>query len=137
MAPYQTEQRKALLDYMHRHADEAFTAGEVAKGMLLDQEVGVKPATSTIYRLLTQLTHEGRIRRLVREEGRQYLYQALACGKGDGHLHLKCAGCGRFIHMGEAQSSKIISEISRKLHFLVDEEQTVLMGRCGGCAHGI
>lgn len=133
MASYQTEQRKALLDYLHHHADQAFTAGDVAKGMRLDPEIAVKPATSTVYRLLTLLTQEGQIRRFVREEGRQYLYQALACGSGEGHLHLKCNTCGRFIHMEEGQSDRILREISQALQFVVDEEQTVLMGHCAGC----
>ena len=136
MASYQTEQRKALLDYLQGHEDEAFTATEVAKGMRLDPRAKVKPATSTVYRLLTLLTQEGCIKRFVREEGRQYLYQALACARGDRHLHLKCQGCGRLIHMDGGQSSQILKEISQEMHFRVDEEQTVLFGRCDGCDQG-
>lgn len=52
MASYQMEQRKALLDYMRRHADEGFIASEVAKGMHLVKAAAVIPAASTIYRLL-------------------------------------------------------------------------------------
>ena len=133
MASYQTAQRKALLDYLQRHEDEAFTAGEVARGMRLDPQAAVKPATSTVYRLLTLMTQEGSIKRFVREEGRQYLYQALACGRGEGHLHLKCNSCGRLIHMDENRSSRILTEISRQMHFLVDEEQTLLFGCCAEC----
>ncbi|MGI6688186.1 MAG: Fur family transcriptional regulator [Christensenellales bacterium] len=133
MASYQTQQRKALLDYLQRHADQAFTAGEIAKGMRLDPDVAVKPAASTVYRLLTLLTQEGCIRRFVWEEGRQYLYQALACGSGEGHLHLKCNACGRFIHMEESQSDRILQEISHALQFQVDEGQTVLFGHCAKC----
>lgn len=133
MASYQTQQRKALLDYLRRRADQAFTAGEIAKGMQLDANVTVKPATSTVYRLLTLLTQEGCIRRFVREESRQYLYQALACGSGEGHLHLKCNACGRFIHMEENQSDRILKEISQALQFQVDEGQTVLFGHCAKC----
>lgn len=133
MASYQTEQRKALLDYLQGHEDMAFTASEVAKGMRLDPQVRVKPGTSTVYRLLTQLTQEGRIKRFIREERRQYLYQALACGGGERHLHLKCRACGRFMHMDESQSDQILKEISQEMQFVVDEEETVLFGRCLGC----
>ena len=136
MSIYQTEQRKALLDYLHRHQDQAFTAGEVARGMRLDPQITVTPGTSAVYRLLTRLTQEGCIRRFVREEGRQYLYQALACGSGEGHLHLQCSACGRFIHMGEDQSSRILRDINRALKFQVDEELTVLVGHCAGCEGG-
>ncbi len=133
MSSYQTQQRAALLDYLHRHADEAFTAADLSRGMRLDPEVPVAPGVSTVYRLLTKLTQEGSIRRFVQEEGRQYLYQALACGRGEGHLHLKCSQCGRFIHMGEDQSSRILRNISQELRFQVDEEQTVLVGHCAQC----
>ena len=133
MASYQTQQRKALLKYLRRHADQAFTASEVAKGMRLDPKSTVKPAASTVYRLLTLLTQEGHIHRFVREEGRQYLYQALACGKGDKHLHLKCNACGLLIHMDEEWSEQILSTISQEMHFRVDEEQTLLFGHCAGC----
>lgn len=133
MSSYQTPQRQALLDYLHRHQDQAFTAVELARGMQQDPEVAVMPGTSTLYRLLTKLAQEGCIRRFVREEGRQYLYQALACGSGEGHLHLKCNACGRFIHMEESQSDRILQEISQALAFQVDEGQTVLFGHCAGC----
>jgi len=133
LASYQTTQRRALLGYLQRHEDEAFTASEVAKGMRLDPLASVKPAASTVYRLLTQMAQEGSIKRFVREEGRQYHYQALACGKGKGHLHLKCNVCGRLIHMEESRSRRILTEISRDMHFIVDEEQALLFGRCCGC----
>jgi len=136
VASYQTEQRKALLDYLHRHQEAAFSAGEVARGMHLDPGVAVKPATSTVYRLLTRLTQEGLIKRFVREERRQYLYQALACTHEGKHLHLKCQGCDRLIHMDGAWSSRILKEINREMNFLVDEEHTVLYGHCAKCGRG-
>ena len=127
---YQTEQKKALLDFLYTHSEEAFTVDELAEAMADWPSV---PGKSTLYRLISQLVEEGRVKRFAKGHSRHFLYQLVSCTHCADHLHLRCTICGKMYHMEDSESEEILREILTRHHFAVDEADAVLPGRCEAC----
>lgn len=133
MSTYNTEQKKQLIDFMTRHAQTAFSAEQAAQEM--ESELGENaPGKSTVYRLLSRLCDEGKVKRFSQRGERQSYYQIVAGKHCDRHFHLKCTRCGRLLHMSDEESEKLVSEILSASDFLIDRENTVLYGVCAKCA---
>ena len=128
MARYMTGQRKALLDYLSRHADEPLTAGEIARALET-----VHISRSAIYRNLAALEQEGQLRRSVKNGRREAVYQYCAAPSCRGHIHLSCTQCGRVFHLGTEATAKFIRGIDQSSGFAVNSEETVLFGLCENC----
>ncbi len=126
--PYNTEQKKAILEFLGRYPNEQFDAGQIADA--LSGGVG----KSTVYRQLTSLAKAGKVRRFVSGSSRSALYQALGSSHCDSHLHLKCEMCGKLIHMSDSVSERLVAIIKNNSDFTVDEGDTVLFGKCARCS---
>lgn len=133
MTGYQTKQREALLNYFRRHRGQAFSAQQLAQEMQNDPAVTPKPARSTVYRLLQKLADEGLIKRYMQENSRQFVYEMTDrdehCSE---HLHLKCTGCEKLIHLDKEETDRVREDIERD-GFTLDNRQTVLFGLCADC----
>ncbi len=131
MAGYQTKQKRQLMEFLAKRPDQSYTAEELA--VALEGEYGAEaPGKSTVYRLVTKLAAERQIKRFEPEGTHCFRYQ-MAGHNCHEHLHLKCTGCGKLIHMPESTSAQVLREIFNNNGFTVDEEQTVLVGRCDHC----
>ena len=51
----------------------------------------------------------------------------------DKHLHLKCVGCGKLLHMSDTASDAVLNDVLLSNHFAIDKEKTVLFGMCSQC----
>ena len=131
MSTYQTEQKKLLLDFLSKNRDRSFTIDEITAGI---EKGGDTLARSTVYRLASKLEGEGVIRRFVKADSRSASYQLAACEHCEAHLHLKCVGCGKLVHMDESISDELIRKIRATSAFSVDEEESVLYGKCSTCS---
>ena len=131
MSSYQTEQKKILLDFLSKNRDRSFTIDEITAGI---EKSGASLARSTVYRLASKLASEGVIRRFVKADSRSASYQLAACEHCEAHLHLKCVGCGKLFHMDESISDELIRKIRATSAFSVDEEESVLYGKCSMCS---
>ena len=127
MNGYQTEQKKLLLAYLSRHADEAFSSADLAKTL---GECGV--GKSTVYRLIAQLCEEGVLRRFSRAGG-GLAYQYLGSDGCTGHLHLRCTACGHVTHLADAAASPLGALLENEYGFCLNEGRTVLLGICADC----
>lgn len=133
MAGYQTQQRKALLDYLYRHPGSAMTAQALAHALRADPRTQPKPGESTVYRQLQRLSREGVIKRYLLEGSRCYVYEMPGgTGPCGGHLHMRCTSCDKLIHLGEEPTSLVAREAGRA-GFALDKEHTMLLGRCAAC----
>ena len=87
---------------------------------------------SSVYRIVDALESDGRIRMVaVTERGAasyQY-YDSMSCPH---HMHIRCTGCGRTVHIDRETSDRIESIIESRLGFS-DCLSTVLTGRCPDC----
>ena len=130
--PYQTEQKKALLDFLYTHADDAFSVEELETRML-EAALPSVPGKSTLYRLISQLVEEGRVKRFTKGNSRHFLYQIVSCTHCTEHLHLRCTVCGKLYHMEEDESEEILRAILKRHNFAVNEGEAILPGRCENC----
>ncbi|MEE0062449.1 MAG: transcriptional repressor, partial [Oscillospiraceae bacterium] len=91
------------------------------------------PGRSTVYRALDRLVEEGTVRRFAPESGGSAAYQAMDPGHCDAHLHLKCVGCGRLIHLDTGVSDALQADLLRAAGFTVDGRSTTIYGTCAAC----
>lgn len=132
MATYKTVQREELVRFLRTHSTEAFTVQEIAVRMKKDSSVVKAPGESTVYRLIKELVESGAVKRIVRGNSRQFVYQITDGEDCAHHLHLKCTVCGRLCHMNDEESREIIGKILENDSFAI-ESSAVLLGRCGDC----
>lgn len=121
---YKTKQRDEILRFFTEHRDRCFSARD-----LIGQ---VDAGEATIFRALSTLTNEGKLKKFNGGSGESAYYQfnASECAL---HIHLKCRGCGRLIHMDCAFMKEILEHFRNEHAFTVDCGQTVIYGLCGGC----
>lgn len=135
MSSYNTEQKKMLLDFLERNHDSSYTIDEIAEG--LKSAAGEKaPGKSTVYRLMTRLVEDKRVHRFADEGGRRFLYRIIADEHCRNHLHLKCLGCGKILHLDHATSDALLEGVRKMKNFSVSEEDTLLFGSCAECRMG-
>ena len=132
MAEYVTEQKLIIKKILEDNRDCAYTVEE-----LMDKLQAVypdnTPARSTVYRLITHLTEEGEVKRFVPKNSRKAAYQIVVGEHCDSHLHLKCMGCGKLFHLDEGISDELLDKVRSTSGFSVNEEETVLFGKCNTC----
>ena len=131
MATYMTQQKKLLLDFLKSHPDTPFSVEELTKQLESTSET--TPGKSTVYRLIGQLVESGTVKRFVKGNSRQFLYQIAGGEECHHHLHLKCTSCGKLLHMGHSLSNQVLSEILGESDFSVEVESTTLFGCCRDC----
>ncbi len=122
---YKTRQREIVEAFLRAHEAEHLSAGEIARG--LAGKVGM----ATIYRTLTRLEAEGRVRKYLETDERGALYQYVDSPACQEHFHLRCLECGRLIHLDCEFIDQLCSHVETKHHFKLDTTKTVLYGHCG------
>ncbi len=135
MAEYKTEQKKSLLAFLKANCESSYTIEEIVEGLSATE--GHAPGKSTVYRLMTRLVEDGVVRRSAGAQGRQFVYRIIADDHCKNHLHLQCMDCGRILHLDEGLSDSLLESVRSAQNFSVSEEDTVLMGRCADCKHGM
>ena len=128
---YQTEQKRILLDFLKSNSENSYTIEEIVDA--LGKKGGASPAKSTVYRLMTRLVEEKRVRRQAGERGRQFVYRIIADEHCKNHLHLQCTECGKILHLDDKLSDRLLQSVKKSSDFAISEEDTVLMGKCADC----
>ena len=133
MAEYNTEQKKLLLEFLEENHDSAYTIEEITNAL---KARGASVGKSTVYRLMTRLVEEKRVKRQINDGSRKAIYRITLDSHCHNHLHLQCIKCGKVLHLDEKVSDKLLDTVQRLNDFLVSEEDTVLMGKCADCKLG-
>ena len=126
MQAYMTQPRKRLLTYLHGHADETLSAGQIAQDL---PEISV----SAVYRNLSALEKDGAVQKIAKAGTREVFYRYKKAEECRAHLHLSCKKCGRTFHMDEAETEALVETVARLDGFAVDRGETVLYGLCEAC----
>ena len=126
MKTYNTNQRQIIVDFLSKNADEQYTIEQIA---LNTEQVG----KSTVYRLINKMVDEGIVRRTVKGNSRQFLYQYAAAAGCASHLHMKCRECGKILHMDDERSKDLMNILHESTKFDLDIKETLLMGTCETC----
>ena len=132
MAEYATEQKKVLLEFLTKNRESAYTVEELSK-RLTEFYKSNAPGKSTVYRLITKLVSEGKVRRFVKGHSRSFVYQIIDGEGCHSHLHMKCTDCGKLLHLDEKLSEELVGKVLSSSSFSVNEGDTVLFGQCASC----
>ena len=133
MAEYNTEQKKLLLDFLEENHDNSYTIEEISQELKLR---GASVGKSTVYRLMTKLVEEKRVKRQLADNSRKAIYRITLDTHCHNHLHLQCITCGRVLHLDEKTSDQLLNTVKKLNDFSVSEEDTVLLGKCAQCKLG-
>ena len=128
MPKYMTKQRKNLLAFLEQHADEELSA------KIIESELGgMGVSISAVYRNLSDLEKEGKVRRVSKSGTREvyYIYtDAHTCSEC---LNLSCKKCGKTYHMNAECADMLINTLAQSDDFTIDKSETVLYGVCKDC----
>ncbi|MBQ7638832.1 MAG: transcriptional repressor [Clostridia bacterium] len=128
MAEYKTKQKEVLLEYLSQTRDEPQSIEKIVEEL---KSRGEDLGKSTVYRLIKKLSDDGSVKYF--SEGKKFLYQLSGGEECHHHLHMKCTGCGKLLHMDHEQSEIIIENIYGKNGFTVSSGETTLFGKCEEC----
>lgn len=128
MPRYNTKQRSILFDYLSNHPDEQLSAGQIAEAL-----AGSDISVSAVYRNLSAMEKDGKIKRLSKRGSREAYYQYTACEQCRDSLHLSCRRCGKTVHLDSDDTDILIREIASKKNFEIAKADTVLYGICENC----
>lgn len=124
---YKTGKKELILELLSRDADASYTMEEIADAITPDGS-----GRSTVFRLVSELVSSGCLRRLSDGKTRHCTYQYVGDEHCHRHLHLKCRGCGRLIHLDENTSRAFERKILSVGGFSI-EEGSFLFGTCREC----
>lgn len=128
MQKYKTRQRRVLLDYLAAHADEELSARQIETAL---REFDI--SLSAVYRNLSALESEGKVRRVSKSGSREVYYQYTDCMSCKDCLHLSCEKCGKTYHMNIPGMEMLIENLASSDEFAIDRKNTVLYGVCKSC----
>ena len=87
-----------------------------------------KVSSSAVYRNLFELEKENRVKRCIRDNSREVLYQYIDLPECRSSLHLMCRVCGRMF-----QTNKLVEHVEKAQGFVIDKSETILYGVCKDC----
>ena len=128
---YKTGKKEKIIELLSRNSDSSYTLEEICTAVL-DEGKG----KSTVYRLVSELVADGCIRRISDGMTRHCTYQYIGGAHCHNHMHLKCKGCGRLIHLDEEISHELESKVLSLGGFVI-ESGTLLFGTCADCVGGV
>ncbi len=127
---YNTKQKQLLIEYLKNNSQKQFTIQQIAEEICAKSKIG----KSTVYRLISKLTDDGIIMRYVNDSNNKVVYQYVDINNGcNHHFHLKCSDCGRTVHLDNKEAESAILSILSKNEFCMDENKTMLFGKCREC----
>lgn len=124
---YTTGKRKMIIEFLSSNPNTAYRIEEISDALTVEGK-----GRSTVYRLVSKLVLEGCVKRLSDGRTRHATYQFVGGGECHEHLHLKCKGCGKLIHLDGKLSHKLENEILNAGGFTL-EEGALLFGTCKAC----
>ena len=125
---YMTRQQQAVLKCIESCPGGRATAMDLMQ--MLRQE-GQTVGLSTVYRQLEKLVAQGKVHKLLTEEGACYKY----CDKTvhrDCFL-LQCEGCGAIFHMDCSHLGELYGHLLESHGFAINPRRTMFYGLCGKC----
>ncbi len=125
---YTTGKRQKIIDFLTEKRENAYTLEEISAALTEDGK-----GKSTVYRLISELVGEGKITRISDGRTRRITYQYVGAESCHSHLHLKCKGCGKLVHLDEELSQKLGQALLSVGGFFLDEG-AFLFGTCKKCA---
>ena len=125
---YMTRQQGAVLACIASCPVGRATAMELAQRL---RQEGQSVGLSTVYRQLEKLVSQGKVHKLLTEEGACYQYCDQA--RHTDCFLLQCEGCGTIFHMDCSHLGELYQHLEREHHFRIDPRRTLFYGLCESC----
>ena len=123
---YITGKRDSIIKYLSENALYSHTLPEICSAVLNGEK-----GKSTVYRIISELCQEGRVRKISDEKTRHCSYQYVG-GHCLEHFHLKCKECGRLIHLDCDITGELRRAVLENNGFAIDDG-AFLFGKCEKC----
>ena len=128
---YRTKQKQCVLLCLQENSDRALTVDELTEKL---REKNAPIGKTTVYRCLDKLVQSGAVRKFTAERGKSAAFQLMEHPhKCEEHLHLKCVGCGKFIHLECSVMAGVNEHILLHHGFQIDNRKSLLFGLCEDC----
>ncbi|MBQ3016350.1 MAG: transcriptional repressor [Clostridia bacterium] len=127
---YNTGKREQIIRFLRINSSRSFTLEEISEEITTDGH-----GRSTVYRIVSELVSEGKLRRLSDGKTRHCTYQYIGDDECSSHLHLKCRDCGRLIHLEDDISHEFAAALLSLDGFTLDAG-AMLFGKCKDCKTG-
>ena len=127
---YNTGKREQIIKFLRMNSSMSFTLEEISQEITEDGH-----GRSTVYRIVSELVSEGKLRRLSDGKTRHCTYQYIGDDECSSHLHLKCRDCGRLIHLEDEISHEFAAALLSLDGFTLDAG-AMLFGKCKDCKTG-
>ena len=88
---------------------------------------------SAVYRNLSAMEAEGKVRRIVSGSSREIFYQYADAHACEGCLHLSCTKCGKTMHMQKQIADRLVDSVALSDKFSINKGETVIYGVCAEC----
>ena len=124
---YNTEKKQAVISYFKENRHKSISLDELCKAILKGGS-----GKSTVYRIVSGLVSCGMIKKFSDDKSRHITYQYIGEDSCSEHLHLKCKGCGKTIHLDSGMTKKLESSILENENFIIDDG-CFIFGRCADC----
>ncbi len=131
---YNTAAREAIVAFFTSNPDRLFTADGVFDK--ISSLLSKAPGKSTVYRLLSNLTSDGVLRKYRDGTDSFTLYQLVGKGDCEHHLHMKCTSCGIIYHLECDRSHEMLAHVLDIHGFKIDSGSSMLCGQCENCRKG-
>ena len=125
---YTTGKRQRIIDFLAENCQNAYTLEEISAALTEDGK-----GKSTVYRIVSELVGEGKITRISDGRTRHCTYQYIGDEQCHNHLHLKCKGCGKLMHLDRRVSEYFERAVLKTDGFVIDDG-AFLFGTCKRCA---
>ena len=126
---YNTKGKSKLESFLESHPDQHFSVEEICVAINGDLS-----AKSSIYRNLSRLCEDGRVRKFKGEGESACVYQYLGHERScRDHFHLKCLECGHLEHLECFMGTDLCHHIGEHHGFVVDSGRSILYGVCADC----
>jgi Fur family ferric uptake transcriptional regulator len=128
---YNTEQSKAIFEYIGSLGGAHVTAAQVAEHF---EDTNFPIGLTTIYRHLERLVLSGKIRKYFVDGVTSACYQYIEDGRScPEHFHLKCENCGVLLHLECDMLDEIPKHVYGEHSFLINKSKIVFYGKCADC----
>lgn len=128
MKQYETKKRKIISDYLNKHSDEWLSSFDI-----IEYLGGFGISKSAVYRNLSSLEREGKIRRLTKPNEKTAYFSYVACEHCKGKIHISCIKCGKTSHISSETAEYLEKSLKNFADFSLDKGETVLYGVCKDC----
>jgi Fur family ferric uptake transcriptional regulator len=125
-----TKQQTAVADALAVIPD--FLSAQELHRQLVDS--GTKISLATVYRVLTQLTEEGRADSVRREDGEAVYRQ---CAVSVHHHHIVCEQCGTAVEIETPEVEQLVEKSARAHGFTQVRHTMEIFGVCSDCSAAV